>query len=97
MQARLTTAAIGPGETDSVAEIFEHVVPAMRDLDGYVGFVVLADDEGSVIVLSLWENKAAMAASDEIAERIKTAETAQREFEIEDTARYRVVSFDIRK
>lgn len=96
MHARLTTAAIGPGETDSVADIFEHVVPAMSDLDGYVGFVVLAD-ESRLLVLSLWESAEAMAASESIADRIKTAETAQRGLEIEETSRYRVVSFDLRK
>jgi heme-degrading monooxygenase HmoA len=96
MHARLTTAAMGPGETDSIADIFEHVVPAMSDLDGYVGFVVLTD-ESRLVVLTLWESSEAMAASESIADNIRTAETAQRDLEIEGTSRYRVVSFDIRK
>ena len=96
MHARLTTAAIGVEETDSVATIFEHVVPTLRDLDGYVGFVALTDPDGRrLLVLTLWESAEALAASEPIAEKIKAAETAQRDFEIEDTARYRVLTFDI--
>jgi hypothetical protein len=70
----------------------------MRDLDGYVGFVVLADEnQEQLLVLTLWDSPETMAASESIAERIKTAETAQRDLEIQDTTRYRVLSFDIRK
>ena len=96
MHARLTTTAIGPDETDAVTDLFEHVVPAMRDLDGYVGFVVLTDED-RLLVLSLWESADAMASSESVAEQIKTAETAQRNLEIEDTSRYRVVTFDVPK
>jgi heme-degrading monooxygenase HmoA len=96
MHARVTTTAIGPDETDSVAEIFQQVLPAMRDLEGYVGFVVLTDpDDQRLLVVSLWETAEAMAASESVADRIKDAETAQRDFEIQETSRYRVVTFDL--
>jgi heme-degrading monooxygenase HmoA len=96
MYARLTTTVVGPAEDDSAAEIFEQVMPTMRELDGYRGLVVLSDlDEGRFLVLTLWETAEAMEASEAITARIKAAETAKRDFEIESTTRYRVDTFDL--
>jgi heme-degrading monooxygenase HmoA len=96
MYARLTTTVVGPAEDDSAAEIFEQVVPTMRELEGYRGLVVLSDlDEGRFLVLSLWETAEAMEASEGMAARISAAESAKRDFEIESTARYRVDTFDL--
>lgn len=96
MYARLTTTVVGPAEPDSAAEIFEQVVPTMRELDGYRGLVVLNDlDEDRFLVLSLWETAEAMEASESTAARISAAETAKRDFQIENTKRYRVDTFDL--
>jgi heme-degrading monooxygenase HmoA len=96
MYARLTTTVVGPAEPDSAAEIFEQVVPTMRELDGYRGLVVLNDlDEDRFLVLTLWDSAEALGASEAIAARIKEAETAKRDFEVESTARYRVDMFDL--
>jgi heme-degrading monooxygenase HmoA len=95
MHARVTTTSIGE-EHASIAEIFEHVTPALRQLEGYRGVFVLTDAESSeFVVVSLWETAEAMEASEPIAARIKTAETANRDFEIESTKHYRVDSFDL--
>jgi quinol monooxygenase YgiN len=98
MYARLTTTVVGPAEHDSTAEIFEQIIPTMRELEGYRGLVVLNDlEEGRFLVLSLWESAEAMEASEATAARISTAETAKRDFEIEGTTRYRVDTFDLAK
>jgi len=98
MYARVTTTVVGPGEPDSTAEIFEQIIPTMRDLEGYRGLVVLNDlEESRFLVLSLWESAEAMEASEATAARISTAETAKRDYEIEGTTRYRVDTFDLRK
>jgi heme-degrading monooxygenase HmoA len=96
MHARVTTVKVGPGEPDSTAEIFEQIVPMMRELDGYRGIVVLHDlAEPQFLVLSLWETAEAMEASDATASRITAAETAERDYEVEGPARYRVDAFDV--
>jgi heme-degrading monooxygenase HmoA len=96
MYARVTTTAVGEGEHDSVSAIFDQVVPTMRELEGYRGLMVLTDAEGGrFLVVTLWENAEAMEASEAVATRISAAENAQRDFEIEDTARYRVDAFDV--
>jgi heme-degrading monooxygenase HmoA len=95
MHARLTTTTVGD-ETESIAQIFEHVTPALRDLDGYRGAVVLRDVEAArVLVLTLWESAEAMEGSEATASQIKAAETANRDFAIESTSRYRVEAFDL--
>jgi heme-degrading monooxygenase HmoA len=97
VHARLTTTAIR-GETDSVAEIFEQVVPVLRELDGYGGTLVLNDVEGDeFLVLTVWESAEAMEASEGVAAQITTAETSGRNFEVENIARYRVELFDLPK
>jgi heme-degrading monooxygenase HmoA len=97
MHARLTTAAIGHDETDSVVEIFEQVVPTFRELEGYAGMIVLSSSERELLVLTLWDSAEAMAASEAVAQKVSAAETAQRDFEVEKTSRYRVVTFDLAK
>jgi heme-degrading monooxygenase HmoA len=97
VHARVTTTAIR-GETDSVAEIFQQVVPALRDLDGYGGTLVLNDVEGDeFLVLTVWDSAEAMEASEAVTAQITTAETSGRNFEVEGTARYRVEVFDLAK
>jgi heme-degrading monooxygenase HmoA len=98
MYARITTTVIGPGEHDSTAEIFEQIVPTMRELDGYRGIVVLHElERDRFLVLTLWESAETMEASEATTARIKAAETAKRDFEIESTTRYRVDTFDLAK
>lgn len=95
MHARLTTTVVGE-ESASIAPIFEHIRPAMRELEGYRGMLVLSDlEEARFLVVTLWETAEAMAASDGVAAQIAAAETAHRDFEIEDTRRYRVEMFDV--
>jgi heme-degrading monooxygenase HmoA len=95
MYARVTTVTVGPGEPESTAEIFEQIVPTMRELEGYRGMVVLSDvDEPRFLVLSLWESADAMEASEAMASRISAAETAERDYDVEAMTRYRVDTFD---
>jgi heme-degrading monooxygenase HmoA len=95
MHARLTTTVVGD-EPGSIAPIFEHIVPAIRELEGYRGLLVLSDlDEARFLVVTLWETAEAMDASQDVAAGIAAAETAQREFEIESMRHYRVDVFDV--
>ena len=98
MHARVTTIAVGPGEPDSTAEIFEQILPLIRELNGYRGLVVLNElDADRFLVLSMWESAEAMEASESTAANLTTAETAGRDYQVEDITRYRVDSFDLAK
>lgn len=96
MYARVATIAVGSSEPDSTADIFEQIVPTLRDLDGYRGLVVLDDlGDSRFLILTLWDTAEALDATDGIAKRMVAAETAERDFRIEDITRYRVGTFDL--
>ncbi len=98
MYARLATIAVGSGEPDSTADIFEQIVPTLRELAGYRGLVVLDDlGESRFLVLTLWDTAEALEATDGIARRIVAAESAERDFHVQDIAQYRVGTFDLAK
>ena len=69
MFARVTTFE-GPREhVDEFRHaVVEHMLPALRRLEGYHGVLVLADRKGGkVLGVSLWESEEAMGASEESA------------------------------
>jgi heme-degrading monooxygenase HmoA len=66
MVARVTLAEVDTVRMrlDALVDYFkESVVPAQREQPGYRGCYVLATPEGKALVLTLWEDAAAAAAS----------------------------------
>ena len=60
-------------------EIREHVLPALRIQDGFAGALVLVEQEsGKVLAMSLWESEQAMNATEEVSYwlRVFSAEVA---------------------
>lgn len=66
MYARVVTNQIQPGKVDQWrALISDSIVPALKEQEGFAGFVVLVDREhGKTIGYSMWESEAALAASE---------------------------------
>lgn len=66
MYARVVTNQIQAGRIDAwLALIRDSIVPALKEQDGFRGFVVLVDREhGKTIGYSMWESEAALAASE---------------------------------
>ena len=66
MHARVVTNEIQPGKMDEwLAIIRESIVPALKEQDGFQGFVALIDREhGQGIGYSMWTSSAALAASE---------------------------------
>lgn len=96
MFARLHSFVLGSEEQAAAAEVVEQILPTVRDLDGYRGLVVLSDlSENRIISVSLWETAETMDASLKVTEKIKAAETANRDVEGQDPSTYRVVTFDL--
>ena len=66
MVARVTLAEVDTVRVrlDALIDLFkESVVPAQREQPGYRGCYVLTTAEGKALVLTLWEDEAAAAAS----------------------------------
>ena len=48
---------------DAVALFREHVLPGLRELDGFAGVAVLVTDEGKGLIASFWDSEGAAAAA----------------------------------
>ena len=66
MFARVVTSQIQAGKIDEwLALIRDSIVPALKEHDGFLGFVALADREhDKTIGYSMWQSEAALAASE---------------------------------
>ena len=65
MHARVARYAIEPDRLDDALEGFREAGRELADLEGFRGGHVLIDHEdGTLITLTLWENRAAVDASD---------------------------------
>lgn len=76
MYARSTTVTADPGKVeDGLAFVRDHVVPAVQQMDGFVGLSMLADrSSGRSIVTAAWRDREAMdATADRVAEMRRRA------------------------
>lgn len=65
MHARLARYAIEPDRIDDALESFREAGRELAELEGYEGGQVLVDsDEGTLLTLTLWTNRAAMDKSE---------------------------------
>jgi heme-degrading monooxygenase HmoA len=72
MYSRVTLLEIDTMRSDvsEAAALFEaEVMPQLREQEGFVGAVVLATPEGKGMVVTVWENEEAVAASAGLAAR----------------------------
>ena len=73
MFSRVNTLQAAPERIDDVARVTREVVlPAIRDLPGFRGYVVLGSREsGKAIGVTFWETETAMRTSDTTAQEIR--------------------------
>ena len=80
MHARMTTIQGTPDRLDQMAEQFQaDVVPQLRDLDGFEGYVLMGDrGDGRAIAITFWSSEGALRDSEDavMAMRQSAAETA---------------------
>ena len=79
MHARSTTLKADPSRLDAgIADVREHVLPAVSGMAGCVGLSLLCDrDSGRCIVTTGWESEEAMAATREGVRRMREQATEQ--------------------
>ena len=93
MFARVTTFE-GPHEyvDDFRHALVQHMLPALRRLDGYQGVLILADRQaGKVVGVALWESEEAMGASEEAAYWFRTYGAEAAGERVTSVGRYEVV------
>jgi heme-degrading monooxygenase HmoA len=86
-----------PHEIDEVLrEIREHVLPLLRQQDGFEGFITLEDRQsGKLIGITFWESEQAMRASEEVGDRSRNETVEVTGDAIEDVERYEVGLFEM--
>ena len=74
MHARVSTFEGAPEHVEELNRYAtEKVVPALKQIDGYVGVLGLADREsGKVIAVTVWESEEALRASAEAANQLRS-------------------------
>ncbi len=89
MYARLVTTVLADGENDASAEVFERVLPAVKELDGFKGMVILSELEGQRIVsMTLWETRDALERATAAMNKVRDAESTYRRVDDQETARF---------
>lgn len=80
VHARVTRLEASADLLDEMARQFEaHTVPVLEGLDGYKGYMLLADrTNGVAVAITYWESEAALQASEDAvtAERERAAQAA---------------------
>ena len=78
-------------------EIREHVLPALRQQDGFSGFLVLLERaSGKVLGLTLWESEQAMNATEEAAYWLRVFSAEAAGGMITDVERYEVIFSEVK-
>jgi heme-degrading monooxygenase HmoA len=89
MYARVVTTVLGAGEKDASAEVFEQILPAVAELDGFKGMVILSELEGRRIVsMTLWETLEALEDATAAMDKVRDAESSFRSVDSQETARF---------
>ena len=99
MFARITTIGEAPPERldDMTHEIREHVLPALRQQDGFSGFLVLLERaSGKVLGLTLWESEQAMNATEEAAYWLRVFSAQAAGGMITEVERYEVIVSEVK-
>jgi heme-degrading monooxygenase HmoA len=97
MHARMSTLEGYPDEMDeALREVREHVLPLLRQQDGFKGFIALGNRQsGELIGITFWESEQAMQASEEVGARTRSDTAEATGDAIEDVERYEVGLFEV--
>lgn len=91
MHARLARYAIEPDKIDDAVESFREAGRELAGLEGYQGGHLLVDnEEGSLLTLTLWENRAVMDKSE-----VRAAGMRQRALRTVDGEVQSVTSYEV--
>ena len=99
MFARVTTFEGSPEQVDEFRHaLVEHMLPALRRLNGYQGVLILTDRQGGkVLGVALWESEEAMGASEEAAYWFRTYGAEAAGERVTSVERYEVVFSEVVK
>ncbi|OFW53509.1 MAG: hypothetical protein A2146_00860 [Actinobacteria bacterium RBG_16_67_10] len=96
MHARVTMVSGSPDQADQgVANFRDNVVPGVKEMGGHGAILLLDRDSGNAMAITLWDDEAAMRASEERANEMRrTASEEMGAAEQPRVERYEVVVFE---
>ena len=97
--ARVSTIGEVPPERldEMTHEIKEHVLPALRKLNGFAGALVLLErGSGKVLLVTLWESQQAMNATEEAAYWLRVFSAQAASGMVRDVERYEVFFSEVK-
>ena len=96
MHARVTTISGSPEQAEQgVANFRDNVVPAIKEMGGHGGVLLIDRQSGKAMAITLWEDEAAMRASEERANELRRAASEEMgAAEQPRVARYEVAVFE---
>jgi heme-degrading monooxygenase HmoA len=96
MHARVTMISGSPDlAEEGIANFRDNVVPAIKKMGGHGGVLLIDRESGNAIAMTLWEDDAAMQASEESANELRrTASQEMGAAEQPRVERYEVAVFE---
>lgn len=96
MHARVTMITGSPDQADQgVANFRDNVVPGVKEMGGHGAILLLDRESGNAMAITLWDDEAAMRASEESANEMRrTASEQMGAAEQPRVERYEVVVFE---
>jgi heme-degrading monooxygenase HmoA len=96
MQARVTMISGSPNQAEEgIANFRDNVVPTIKEMGGHGGVLLIDRESGKAMAITLWEDEAAMRASEERANELRrTASDELGAAEQPHVERYEVAVFE---
>jgi hypothetical protein len=96
MHARVTTISGSPEQAEQgIANFRDNVIPTIKEMGGNGGVLLIDRASGKAMAITLWEDEAAMRASEERANELRRAASEELgAAEQPDVERYEVAVFE---
>jgi quinol monooxygenase YgiN len=96
MHARVTTISGSPEQAEQgIANFRDNVIPTIKEMGGHGGVLLIDRASGKAMAITLWEDEAAMRASEERANDLRRAASEELgAAEQPDVERYEVAVFE---
>ena len=96
MHARLTTIEGLPDKMDDATRhARENTLPQLQQMDGFKGFVALADSQsGKLLGLAFWEDEEALRATEEAVSSVRSGAAEAAGGTVADVEQYEVVVYE---
>ena len=97
MHARITTMEASPERMDEAAEhVRERMLPQLRQMDGFEGFVALGDRQsGKLLGVAFWASEEAMRASEEGVSSVRSDSAEAVGGTVSGVERYEVAVYEV--